>query len=350
MQLVHQDQKKGIVKLKITNLDDLWHLSQIITEKDLVKTKTHRKIKLGSENDRNSKIIKKPVTLEIEVEKVEFHKTLDSLRISGKTTTNIEEIPKGSYHSLNLEINSILTITKTWLSYQKEKLKDSLKESSKILILALDREHATLALLKNYGPEIITELKGDVQKKAFETKETKNFHQELTKLLEEKNKALNPQHLIIASPAFFKDELLKKLSNELKKKTVVATCYSTGKQGIQEILKRDELKAILKEDRIAKETSLVESLLKEISNEGKATYGLKEVEQASNQGAVESLLVSDSLIHKTRENNTFDQLDSIMKIVDQQKGRIHLISSEHEAGKKLDGLTGIAAILRFKIK
>ena len=349
MQLIFQDQKKGIKKLKITSLDDLWYLSQIITENDLVKASTYRKIKLGSENDRNAKIIKKPITLEIKVEKIEFHKTLDSLRISGKTTLEIEEIPKGSYHSLNLEINSILTITKTWLPYQNEKLKDSLKDSSKILILALDREHATLAILKNYGPEIIAELEGEAQKKAYETKETKNFQQELIKILEEKNQKLQPQHIIIASPAFFKDELIKKLPNEIKKKTTPATCYSTGIQGIQEILKRDELKTILKEDRIAKETEIVEQLLKEISKEGKATYGLKEVKNALNQGAIEKLLITDSLIHKTRENNTFNQLDSLMKSVDQQKGSIHLISSDHEAGKKLDGLTGIAAILRFKI-
>ena len=38
-----------------------------------------------------------------------------------------------------------------------------------------------------------------------------------------------------------------------------------------------------------------------------------------------------------------------MKIVDKTKGEIEIISSEHEGGKKLDGLGGIAAILRFKL-
>ena len=38
-----------------------------------------------------------------------------------------------------------------------------------------------------------------------------------------------------------------------------------------------------------------------------------------------------------------------MKIVDSTKGEILIISSENEAGKKLDGLGGIAAILRFKL-
>ena len=60
MQCIYQDPKKGIVKLKVTNLDDLWYLSHILTQKDRVKGRTYRKIKLGGENDRNTKIIKKP--------------------------------------------------------------------------------------------------------------------------------------------------------------------------------------------------------------------------------------------------------------------------------------------------
>ena len=38
-----------------------------------------------------------------------------------------------------------------------------------------------------------------------------------------------------------------------------------------------------------------------------------------------------------------------MRNVDKSKGDIMIISSEHEAGKKLNGLGGIAAILRYKL-
>jgi len=36
-----------------------------------------------------------------------------------------------------------------------------------------------------------------------------------------------------------------------------------------------------------------------------------------------------------------------MKLVDNMKGHIHIISIDHESGKKLHGLGGIAAILRY---
>lgn len=350
MELIYKEEKKGIVKIKITSLEDLWYLSQIITPKDIVKARTYRKIKLNPQEERNTKIVKKPFVLEIEVEKVEFHKTLNNLRITGKTTEAIEDIPKGSFHTISAELDSILTITKPWLSYQKEKLKDALKNTNqKIIICILDRDNAIISILKNYGPEIILELDGDVPKKAYETKELKDFYKEIASELSTIDKKYQPHHIIIASPAFWKEKVINYLDPALKKKAIATTCYYANKQGIQEVLKKDELKNILKEDRITQETILIENLLKEISKDGKATYGLKQVEQATFQGSVLQLLITYSLIHKTRENNTFDQIDSIMKQVDQQKGEIHIISIEHDAGKKLEGLTGIAAILRFKL-
>lgn len=351
MQCIYQDPKRGIVKLKVTNLDDLWYLSHILTQRDRVKGKTYRKIKLGSESDRNTRVIKKPFILEIEVEKVEFHKTLNILRVTGKTVEALEDIPKGSFHTLNIEPDSIITITKTWLSYQKEKLLESLKEiKSTILICVLDREEATLAVIKPFGFDIIGELTGEVQKKAYDYKETKNFYKEVKEALENADKIYRPEHIIVASPAFWKDEVLKEIKDkELKKKIVLAVCNTIGKPGIQEVLKREELKTILKEEKIAKETKLVEQILKELSTNGKAVYGIKEVKEAVNIGAVELVLVTDKLIHKTREENTYEELDTILKAVDQQKGSIHIISSEHQAGEQLDGLTGIAAIVRFKI-
>ena len=59
--------KKGEIKLQIQNLDDLWCLNQIIDPTDLIKGKTIRKIKIGDKDQRNVKIIKKPVFIEIKV-------------------------------------------------------------------------------------------------------------------------------------------------------------------------------------------------------------------------------------------------------------------------------------------
>ena len=90
MQIITQNLKKGIIKLKITTPEDLWHLTSIIDKDDLTTAKTQRKIKL----DKTNKVIKKSVLIKIQTEKTELKDNI--LRISGKTIeSSNEEIPKG---------------------------------------------------------------------------------------------------------------------------------------------------------------------------------------------------------------------------------------------------------------
>jgi protein pelota len=143
---------------------------------------------------------------------------------------------------------------------------------------------------------------------------------------------------------------MKVLKNkDLKQKIIQASCSSADESAINEVLKRDETKEALKLERISKEIKLVETLLQEISKQGKAVYGLKETQKAAELGAVETLLLTDSLIQKYRQDNKFHILDQIMKSVDNARGKIVIIMGDHEGGKKLKGLGGIAGLLRFQL-
>ena len=352
MKQLYLDLKKGEAKLKIENLDDLWYLSQIIDIGDLIKGKTIRKIKIGQDSDRKQSIVKKPIFLKTKIEKIEFSKTSGTLRVLGIITEGPEDVQKGEHHTFNLEPNIIFTLIKErWLKYQVDRLKEACKEhTSKILIVVMDREEAHLALLKKYGYDLLTSIKGKVKKKDVEERSEGKFYDEIIKKIEEYVKRYNIIKVILASPAFWKEDLMKELTNdELKKKIIQATCNSTGKNGINEVLRRPEVKAALQQDRIAKEINLVEELLTEISKNNLAIYGLKDTENAVNAGAVKTLLITDTLIQKSRETQDYEKIDNMMKIVDSMKGSINIISSDHEGGKKLNGLGGIAAILRYKL-
>ena len=71
---------------------------------------------------------------------------------------------------------------------------------------------------------------------------------------------------------------------------------------------------------------------------------------AADAHAIKTLLVTDEFIHKHREEGTYTAIDKIMKDVDSSTGDVYVISTEHDAGKKLDGIGGIAAVLRFRLK
>ncbi|MBI2659639.1 mRNA surveillance protein Pelota, partial [Candidatus Woesearchaeota archaeon] len=158
------------------------------------------------------------------------------------------------------------------------------------------------------------------------------------------------KQVIIASPAFWKEDLMKELDdNELRQKIILATCSSATKNGIEEVIKRPEVREAVKQERAAKEMNKVEELFVEIAKSNLAAYGLNETKKAAEIGAVKELLITDSFIQKSRSENFYNEVDKVMKTVDRAKGEIEIISSEHEGGKKLDGLGGIAAILRFKM-
>lgn len=351
MKIIYSDFKKGEVKLKIENLDDLWYLSTIIDSGDEINGRTIRKIKIGEQDARSMKIVKKAIFLKIKAEKIEFSKTSNVLRVSGSITQGPDDVSHGSHHTFNLEVNSIITIEKKWLTYQIDKLKEAASTKvAKILICVHDREEAYFALMKKYGYELLSHIKGDVAKKAVDSPLKSNFYPDILKQIQEYVERYKVQTVIIASPAFWKEDMLKNLTDEdLKKKIILCTCSSVGKNGIDEVLKRDETKKALQDDRIAKEVNLVEKLMSEISKNNLAAYGFTDTQNAVDAGAVEVLLVTDEIIQKARQQDKYDKIDKLIKHTDNMKGQIFIISSDHDGGKRLNGLGGIAAILRFRL-
>ena len=347
MKIIHHNLKKGEIKLKAENQDDLWYLANIIEEGDLISGQTERKIKIGS--DESVKTVRKTIFLKIKLEKTDFDGT--TLRLLGTITEGPDDIPHGTHHSFSVAENDIIKIEKEkWLKYQLDKLSEAVEsKAQKIIICIMDREDAIFAISKRESYEILSEISGEVEKKDIQTQIKKSFYGEIIKLLEDYDKRYNAANIVIASPSFWKEDLLKELKNDsIKKKIVLATCSSVTKSALNEIMKRGELKQVMKEDRAASEANLVEELLSEISKNDLAAYGLKETEEAVNSGAVKVLLITDAKIKESREKRIYYKIEGIMKTSETMRAEVHIINSVNEAGKKLDGLGGIAAILRYK--
>lgn len=350
MDIINTNFRKGIVKLRVSDLDDLWYLSHIIEPGDFVRGKTTRKIKIG--DGENAKVTKKTLTLKVEAETVEFSVSRNSLRINGKIKEGPEDIPKDSYHTVSLKEGSEFIIEKVkWMEYQKQKLAEASEQKFDYLLCLFDREEALFALTKKNGYEILLKFKGDVPKKSKDTQVKKDFKQELIKILETYAARHSPENIILASPAFYKEDLFKKINDpDLKKKIVLAVCSSVDESSLDEVMKRPELGNILKSSRARQEKLLVDELLSEINKNNLATYGWDDVKKAIDSGAVSKLLLTDEFIQKRKSSNKYSELDEAMKNIDHLKGEIHIISSDQESGKKLDGLGGVAAILRFKLE
>lgn len=85
----------------------------------------------------------------------------------------------------------------------------------------------------------------------------------------------------------------------------------------------------------------------------KATYGPREVEAAVDQGAVGRgggvLIISNRLFRAQDVKERKRWVSLVDRVRDVEGGEVRVLSSDHESGKRLDGLGGVAALLTFAI-
>jgi protein pelota len=348
MRVVHKDLKHGKVKLVVETLDDLWHLQHIVEPNDIVTAKTWRRERETKDRLRPERLEKRRVTLSIRVEDIEFHKHANRLRLLG---TIVGGPDVGKHHSFSLEPGSTLAITKTWRPYHLDRLRESVQASRRprVLLVALDDISAELALVRQYGLDemgVISRARAGkryaVRRKADERK----FFHKLAAAMNDIISREGVRAAIVAGPGFTKDAFVAFLSEkypELVSRVRRDDVSSGGRAGLYEIVRRGLVEQVSRENRISFETSLIEQLMTEIAREGPATYGRAEVERAASLGAVEKLLVADELLRQDRAGT-----EGVMEQVRRTRGQMIVVSTEHDAGRQLLALGGMAALLRFK--
>ena len=349
MRVVHKDLKHGKIKLVVETLDDLWHLQHLVEPNDIVTAQTWRREQEVGDKLRPERLEKQRVTLSIRVEGVEFHKHANRLRLLGPII-NGSDI--GKHHSFSLELGSTLAITKNWRPDHLDRIGEAVRASRRprVLLVALDDVSAEFALVREYGLDEMGMISQARAGKRYpvnrEADERKFFH----KLAAAMNDVISRESVraaIVAGPGFTKDafvEFLREKYPELISKVRIDNISSGGRVGLYEIVRRGLVERVSHENRVSFETSLVEQLMMEIAKGGPATYGGAEVKRAASLGAVEKLLVADELLRRNRAN-----VEGVMEQARTMRGQIIVVSTEHDAGKQLLALGGIAALLRFKV-
>jgi len=347
MKVVFKDLKHGEIKLIPENLDDIWHLHNIIDKGDLVRAVTFRTDEQKDDRIRSKKAEKKIMKLGIRVDEVKFHEFSDRLRIHGKIEEGPQEL--GSYHTINIEADNMdkLSIVKEhWKDYQLKRIDEAVKQRGQMILTfaSLDEDTATIAVLRQSGVQFIADIDSKRSGKMYESKDSEHeYFGEIISVLKTKMERSNV--LVIVGPGFTKDHFIKYAKEKdpqlLDKYFVHGTGYS-GMNGIHEAIRTGIIEQITKENRVVLETSYVEKLFEEIKKDGLAAYGEKEVKNALINGAVERLLIIDTLIRK-------ETGEELLNLTKENRSEFIIINTQHDAGKKMEGIGGVGALLRFKI-
>ncbi|MEO2152356.1 MAG: mRNA surveillance protein pelota, partial [Thermococcus sp.] len=324
---------------------------------DIVYAKTLRKQAQRTDSLRAEKVEVIPVYLGVKAEKINFHKFANQVRVTGPIVyASREDVPLGKYHTITIEEGTVVTIQKPrWKEHHIERLREAIEASkrAKVMIVVIDEGEADIALVREYGVEMVASIRRNLGGKRYNTdreSEEKKFFHDLAKTMAELMEREKIEKAIVAGPGFVKEDFHKFLREnypELAKKVVIEDTSVTGRTGIYEVIKRGTVDRVYHENRVAKEVQLVEKVLENIArNTGLATYGLREVEEAVNYGAVETLLVLDELL----KSDLRGKVEELMDAVRYSRGEVVIVSSEHEGGEKLKALGGLAALLRFRVK
>ena len=345
MKVLGFDEKSKTAKIKVDSLDDLWHLSKLIEAGDRILGKSSRKIKLSEEEERQ-KSVKRGVFVELEVQEVDLGA---HLKIHGLVQNESEHIPLFSAHSLDIELGTTFDLKKPrWREYQKDRLKEAEEASAapKALLCVLDDEQAHLAYLTAAGYQLQGKINLRLSRKMYKEKQVKP-QADLDKLVAKiRELSYDIDVIIIGSPLFWKEILynrLKEAEPELSKKAHLENTHSGDEKGIQALVQSGTLDKITKKSQASKEAQLVEKFLQELAKESKmAKYRLSSVAKITPSGAVDTLLVTDSKLAEKKEE--------FLKVVDEVEslgGQVHIINSKSDPGRKLNGLGGIGALLRY---
>ncbi len=342
MRIFKKDYSSGEVIVLPQTLEDLWYLNKVVAEEDLVSGTTSRKFESEGGN-----VERKKVYVKLEVDKTEFHEYSNNLRVLGtiKEARPEKYCPTGVHHTINFSAGDKIKIFKEkWTQRDKDLLTEAVEASKqpKLVIAAMDDEETQIALLRPYGLDRTTTIRSGKSGKMYGSKDWQpNYFQDVADVLSR----FDTKKVVVGGPGFTKNnfkEYCKGDYPEVFEKLVFQDTGSAGSTGIQEVLKKERVGEILENAKIARETKLVEKFLKQVGKENLAAYGKDEVEKAIEYGAVKTLLLSEKWFNKNRE-----EAEEMMDRVRGNGGESHVISGEHESGKKLENF-GVCALLRFK--
>ncbi|MHA1912127.1 MAG: mRNA surveillance protein pelota [Candidatus Kariarchaeaceae archaeon] len=351
---------EGFIKFTPESFDDLYTLYCVISPGSLLSGVTSRRIqKDKEEGDRADSGERVLITVTVNVEKLDFHGFDDSLRVSGPITDGPEHIISiGSYHTIDVKLNTNYTLYRSkWSQSDLNKLIEAHEKAIKttILLVALQDDKATVAILTRSATKILIEFEPNIPRKSSSLSQNRKaqleFFDELNRFISETLIKYSSETIVIGGPGFTKDQFhdfLKDKHSSFLANAAFISASSGGRSGISEIIKKGIPEQIAQQQQATVEAKYVDEFLLRIAREETmVSYGWDEVEYAIICGAVERLIISDSYLRQSPEGR--QKVDELIEKAKKMGGTVSIISSFHDAGEQFERMGGVGALLRFSL-
>lgn len=352
----------------------MWFTYNLIRPTDTLRASALRRVTTESSTGSTSST-RIHTTLTIRVTGLDFDPQSAELHVSGRIAEETKFTKVGQYHTLDLELNRNFTLEKAegWDSVARDLVKEACDpvKSSEAWAVVMEEGIANICVLTGSRTVLRQKVEGRIPRKrgglaqGEHDKGMGKFFQTVLDTLLRHIDLTEAKPILLAGPGYtarnfqkFILETATRTGNKAllaqKANFVVVHASSGHLHSLNEVLQSPEVLVKLKDTKYAQETKLMDDFLTMLRrDDGKAWYGPREVEQAAEQGAVGRgggvLLISDALFRAQDVAVRRRWVSLVDQIKDVEGGEVRVLSSEHESGKKLDGLGGIAAILTFPL-
>ncbi|RLG18007.1 peptide chain release factor 1 [Nanoarchaeota archaeon] len=236
-----------------------------------------------------------------------------------------------------------------------EPLKELLQPKAEYGLIAIDNSEATIGLLSGKRVVVLKNMDSLVPNKFRVGGQSANrfqnvrenlkkaFYKQVADAAENAFSSPDIKGIIIGGPGPVKENFYNGnyLSKQLKQKVLAVKDISyTNEYGLTELVERS--KDVIKERELYDEKEAVRRLMYHIAKDDLAVYGEKDVVEALSMGAVELLLLSETL-----DNEKIEHLSHLAK---ETGADVIVVSNDTPEGEQLASLSGVAAILRYKLK
>ena len=237
-----------------------------------------------------------------------------------------------------------------------EPLREMLADEDSYGLIAMDRREATIALLRGKSIIIMATAESMVPGKFKAGGQSavrfarnrelaaKDFYGRIGGIVKDQFFEMKDlKGIIVGGPGPTKYEFVEGnfLPTELKNKVIgIKDLSYTDEFGLQELLEKSQ--DLLAEESVMEEKKLMQKFFENLSkNSGTVTYGLEDCKRLLDLGAVETLLLSDTV-----DENIIDEL---IEKAEQFSSDVEIISTETREGNQLKDMGGYAAILRYDV-
>lgn len=383
----------GAVTLCPEEPEDMWHAYNLVLVGDFLTASAIRRVTSESTATGSTSSQRVHTNLSIKVKSLDFDPQAGQLHVSGQIARENKYAKVGQHHTLDLELNRNFTIEKVvegqdggagWDSVALTQLKEAIdpNKSTEAVAVVMQEGLANICFLTSHQTVLKQRVEVSVPRKragagrsADHDKGLQKFYgtvletllRQLEGLLENKDSSASFP-VLLASPGFVAQGFLKhtnevaaskgdKLLQDLvKRKAFVVVHSSSGHlHSLNEVLNSPEVRARLQNTQYARETAVMDDFFALLrKDDGRAWYGPREVEQAVDKGAVGRgggiLLINNSLFRSQDVATRRRWVSLVDRVREVEGGEVRILSSDHESGKRLEGLGGIAAILTFPIE